>query len=335
MDIDAQERCDYMKNGELKAIWEASENDKPISEELALYVLRSSAADLPQIFASASRVRHRYFGNSVRLCSILNAQSGACTEDCAFCAQASCHDTQIETTPLCSQDRMVEAFKRAAELPVTHFCVVTGGRALSKNGIERVCSAIHDNEHPRVDWCASLGCLDFDELLTLRQSGLKRFHHNLETARSFFPQICTTHRWETRLATLRNARKAGLEVCSGGIFGLGESLEQRVEFASTLASEAVDSIPLNFLIPVPGTRLEGVQTMKPLDMLRTISMFRLTNCRAEIKVCAGRIHLGDLQSMIFHAGADSMMIGRLLTVAGCDVERDLRMLVDLEVEHAF
>lgn len=324
-----------MESRELKAIREAAENDRPISEELALYVLRSSAADLPRIFAAASTVRQRHFGNSIRLCSILNAQSGACSEDCAFCAQASCHDTEIETTALCSKEGMTDAFKQAVELPVTHFGVVTSGCALSENGIERVCGVVRENRHPRVEWCASLGCLDFDELCALKEAGLKRFHHNLETARSYFPRICSTHSWDLRLETLRNARKAGLEVCSGGIFGVGESLEQRVEFAMTLASEAVDSIPVNFLVPIAGTRLEGMELMKPLDILRTISMVRLTNCSAEIKVCAGRVHLGDLQSMIFHAGANSMMMGHLLTVAGGDVERDLRMLRDLEVEYEF
>jgi biotin synthase len=324
-----------MESLELKAIREAADNDQPISEELALYVLRSGAGDLPRIFAAASTVRQRHFGNSIRLCAILNAQSGACTEDCAFCAQASCHDTQVETTPLCSQEGMVDAFKEAAELPVTHFGVVTSGCALSENGIERVCRAVRENKHPRLEWCASLGCLDFDRLCALKKAGLKRFHHNLETARSFFPQICSTHSWEERLETVRSAKRAGLEVCCGGIFGVGESLEQRVEFASTLASEAVDSVPLNFLVPIPGTRLGGAEIMKPLDMLRAISMVRLTNCRAEIKVCAGRVHLGDLQSMIFHAGANSMMMGYLLTVAGGDVERDLQMLRDLEVEYAF
>jgi biotin synthase len=324
-----------METQELKAIREAAENDKSLSAELALSVLRSAAADLPRIFAAASTVRHRHFGNTIRLCSILNAQSGACSEDCAFCAQASCHDTQVETTPLCSKDGMVNAFEQALELPVTHFGLVTSGCALSEHGIERVCSAVRENPHDRVDWCASLGCLDFDQLLALKEAGLKRFHHNLETAQSFFPQICTTHSWEQRLETLRDARKAGLEVCSGGIFGLGESLEQRVEFAMTLAGEAVDSIPLNFLVPIPGTRLEGREPMKPFDILRIISMFRLTNCRAEIKVCAGRVHLNDLQSMIFHAGANSMMIGHLLTVAGGEVDRDLQMLRDLEVEYAF
>ncbi|MGC9967042.1 MAG: biotin synthase BioB [Syntrophobacteraceae bacterium] len=324
-----------MQTQELRAIREAAENDQPLSAELALCVLRSSAADLPGIFAAASTVRHRYFGNAIRLCSILNAQSGACSEDCAFCAQSSCHDTQIQTTPLCSKEGMANAFEEATELPVTHFGVVTSGGALSGHGIERVCSAVRENRHARVDWCASLGCLDFEQLCALKEAGVKRFHHNLESAQSFFPQICTTHSWEKRLETLRNARKAGLEVCSGGIFGLGESLEQRVEFALTLEGEAVDSIPLNFLVPIPGTRLEGMETMKPLDILRIISMVRLTNPRAEIKVCAGRVHLGDLQSMIFHAGANSMMIGHLLTVAGGEVDRDLQMLRDLEVEYAF
>lgn len=319
----------------MKSIREAAENAQPISEELALYVLRSSAADLPRIFAAASMVCHRYFGNKVGLCSILNAQSGGCSEDCAFCAQASCHDTGVEVSPLCSKEAMIEAFDEAAGLPIMHFGVVTSGCALSEDGVERVCRAVRDHKHPRINWCASLGCLDYDQLCALKASGLKRFHHNLETAQSFFPQICTTHSWQTRLETLANARRAGLEVCSGGIFGLGESLEQRVEFALSLAHEAVDSIPLNFLIPIPGTRFERMETMKPLDILRTVSMFRLTNPRAEVKVCAGRVHLGDLQSMIFHAGANSMMIGSLLTVAGRNVEQDLKMLRDLEVDYAF
>jgi len=324
-----------MKNRQLNSILQAAENDQPIYEDLALCVLQSSVVDIPQIFAAASMVRHRYFGNSVRLCSILNAQSGACPEDCAFCAQASCHDTGVEVRPLCSKEAMVDAFDKAAELPITHFGVVTSGCALSADGVERVCSAVRENPRALPNWCASLGCLDYDQLCALKDAGLRRFHHNLETAESFFPQICTTHSWQMRLDTVRNAKNAGLEVCCGGIFGLGESLEQRVEFALSLAREAVDSIPLNFLVPIPGTRLEKMETMKPLDILRAVSMIRLTNPRAEVKICAGRLCLGDLQSMIFHAGANSMMIGPFLTVAGRNVEQDLRMLRDLEVEHVF
>jgi len=324
-----------MGNRELNSIQSAAEDDRPISRELALYILHSPAADLPRIFAAASIVRHRHFGNSAGLCSILSAQSGACSEDCAFCAQASCHDTGVEIRALCSKEAMVDAFRKAAELPITHFGVVTSGCALSEDGVDRVCGAARENPDARVNWCASLGCLDYDQLRALKEAGIKRFHHNIETAGSFFSQICTTHSWEMRIETVRNAQKAGLEVCSGGIFGLGESLEQRVEFAFDLAREGVNSIPLNFLIPIPGTRLEGMGIMKPMDVLRAVSMVRLTNPAAEVKVCAGRAHLGDLQSMIFHAGANSMMIGNLLTVAGRSVEQDLKMLRDLEVEYAF
>jgi biotin synthase len=321
-----------MGNAELKAIREAAQNGSPISGEAALYVLRSSWADLPEIFAAASKIRQRFFGNRVGLCSIFSAQSGACSEDCAFCAQASCHETQAEVHPLCSRQTLGEAFDEGAELPITHFGVVTSGCALSSEGIERLCGVIEEKHHPRVEWCASLGCLDYDLLCRLKAAGLKRFHHNLETAPGFFPQICSTHSYDVRLETVRNARKAGLEVCCGGIFGLGETLEQRVEFAQLLASEEIESIPLNFLIPIPGTRLGKREILKPLDILRIISMIRLTNPRAEVRVCAGRVHLGDLQSMIFSAGASSMMAGRLLTVAGRDVERDLQMLADLEVQ---
>ena len=163
-----------MESRELKAVHYAAENDLPISDDLALYVLRSSASDLPRVFAAASMVRHRYFGNSVRLCSILNAQSGACSEDCVFCAQASCHDTEIQVRPLCSKEAMVDAFNEAAELPVTHFGVVTSGCALSEDGVEQVCSAVRDTKHKRIDWCASLGCLDYDQLCSLRAAGLEK-----------------------------------------------------------------------------------------------------------------------------------------------------------------
>ena len=320
-----------MNEDEIQAIFRASEKGHPVSEELAGCILRSSAGEIPHLLSAASRVRSRYFGDDVRLCSILNARSGACSEDCAFCAQAACHDTGVQPVPLVSEEGAVAAYEAAALLPVTHFGVVTSGGALSSEGIERICSAIRSRTIPHLNWCASLGCLEEEQLAVLKEAGLKRFHHNLETAESFFPGICTTHSDALRLETVRNAKRAGLEVCCGGIMGLGESLEQRVEFALLLAREAVDAIPLNFLIPIAGTALAHKEPMKPLDILRTVIMFRLTNPRAEIKVCAGRGQLRDLQSMIFYAGATGMMIGPLLTVAGRDDEQDIQMLRDLEV----
>jgi biotin synthase len=323
-----------MREIEFKAIEEAVEKGLPVSDELALGVLGSEGRDLPRLFAAASRARERYFGSAVRLCSILNARSGACGEDCAFCAQASCHQTGVKPVPLLSVTELIEAYEKASELPISHFGVVTSGCALSTRGVERISRAVRSRKTAGLSWCASLGCLDKDQLAALKEAGLKRFHHNLETAESFFPQICTTHTYEKRLETVRAAREAGLEVCCGGILGMGESFEQRVEFAGILARERVDSIPLNFLIPIPGTRMENLEVMKPRDILRTVAMFRLTNPSAEIKVCAGRVHLRDLQAMLFHAGATGMMIGPLLTVAGRDVSHDLQMLRDLEVEYA-
>ena len=317
----------------MRPIERAAEHQQTLSPDQALQVLATDSRDLPGLLAAASDVRVRHFGNKVRLCSILNARSGGCSEDCAFCAQSARHKTQVKPTKLCSQAEMTRAYEEAANLPITHFGVVTSGCRLTEEGVERVCAAIREKKTGHVDWCVSLGCLDRRQLARLKDAGLKRFHHNLETAESFFAEVCTTHTYEQRLATVRDAKAVGLEVCCGGVFGLGESLEQRVEFALKLAQEGVDSIPLNFLIPIPGTPMQGHPAMKPLDILRTIAMFRLTNPRAEIKVCAGRVHLRDMQSMIFHAGATGMMIGPLLTVAGRDVEEDLQMLRDLEVEY--
>lgn len=324
-----------MGNSERKAIRQAAEKGEALSRELAIQILLSSPADLPEIFAAASLVRTRYFGNRVSLCSIFSAQSGACSEDCAFCAQASCHDTESEVHPLCSSESLAEAFEEAAQLPVSHFGVVTSGCALSEEGVERLCEVIAGKRHPRVHWCASLGCLDYELLFRLKSAGLKRYHHNLETAPGYFPQICSTHSFDLRLETVRRAKQAGLEVCCGGIFGLGETIEHRVDLALLLAREGVESIPLNFLIPIPGTRLEKMETLRPLDILRIVSMFRLTNPGTEVRVCAGRVHLGDLQSMLFFAGANAMMTGRLLTVDGSGVERDIKMLKDLDVQNDF
>jgi biotin synthase len=168
----------------------------------------------------------------------------------------------------------------------------------------------------------------------LKAAGLKRFHHNLETAESFFPSICSTHTYAQRLATIRAVKELGMEICCGGILGMGESLEQRVELAFALAREQANSISLNFLIPIKGTPLEKQEPMKPLDIIRCITMFRMVNPQAEIQICAGRLQLRNLQSVIFFAGATGMMIGPLLTVAGGNVEDDLQMLKDLEVHHA-
>ncbi|MFZ2446805.1 MAG: biotin synthase BioB [Syntrophobacteraceae bacterium] len=318
-----------MNEGAIKEMRRAAETGVPVSEEIALDILRCGPEEIPEIMACASMVRKRRFGTGLLMCSIMNAKSGACTEDCAFCAQSAHHRTHAETFPLAEVAEIEAAYLRATELPVSHFGVVTSGKAVKAKDIRVICEAAKRTNDPRLTWCASLGCLDKELLLALKEAGFKRFHHNLEASESFFPNICTTHSYDLRIETVRAVKEAGLEICSGGILGLGESLEQRVEFAAILAREEVDSIPLNFLIPIPGTRLEGSKVMRPLDMIRTIAMFRMMNPKSELKVCAGRIHLRDLQSMVFYAGATGIMIGDLLTVAGRNPREDLQMIEDL------
>lgn len=316
----------------VRALRSAAEKGESIGGELALTVLRCEAGDLPEVCAAANRMRQRYFGNQLHHCSILNAKCGACSEDCAFCAQSAHHHTAIDVHALCDQAAMQAARAEVRTLPVERFGIVTSGEGVTPDGLSQVCQALQTANREGPAWCASLGRLNAGALQALKVAGLERFHHNLETAESFFPSICSTHTYQDRLVMVRRVKEAGLQVCSGGIFGMGESDEQRVELALALAREQVDSIPLNFLIPIAGTRLADRQPLRPLECLRIIAMFRMVNPPAEIKIGAGRIHLRDLQAMVFYAGATGIMIGRLLTVAGREVALDLQMLADLELD---
>lgn len=308
--------------------------DQTLTFDEALAVLNAPSESMPLLMYVASEVRRHYFGNSLRLCAIYNARCGKCSEDCAFCAQSAHHATGVATYPMVSRQEIAMAARDAVDKnPIGHFGVVTSGGALDESDIETVRASIDEIGKAGVVPCASLGMLDESRLQELREAGLVRYHHNLETAKSFFPSICSTHTFEDRISTVRRAKRAGLEVCSGGIFGMGETQEQRVELAMSIRDEGVDSIPLNFLMPVPGTPLQDAPPMKPLDVLKTVSMFRLVCRSPEIKVCAGREDLlRDLQSMFFYAGATGVMVGNYLTREGRPQEQDLRMFEDLEVD---
>lgn len=307
------------------------DGDYQINSELALAILKLDTADLPELFAASNAVRLRHKGHTVHLCSIINGKSGKCGENCKFCAQSAHYKGCADFYPLLSEERFLDAYDKAAELPISHYSIVTSGGALNGSDIDRICQTLQKRPNGKINWCGSFGCLESAELAKLKAAGLTRYHHNLETSRSFYPQICTTHDYQIRVDTVKRAKEAGLEVCSGGLLGLGESPEQRVEFAMELADLQVNEIPLNFLIPIPGTPLEHAQPMSPADILKTIAMFRLTNPRAGIRIAAGRVHMGHFQSMIFYAGCSAMMIGPLLTVAGGSPEDDLNMLKNLDL----
>ena len=321
-----------MTNIEIEKLNSVSFGKENMTEELALAVLNATSDEMPELFAAANRLRLKNFGSKVRLCSIVNAKSGSCSEDCAFCAQSAHHNTHVETYDMLEGEKLASSFKDAKKNPIKNFGIVTSGEGLEPKDIDNIIDAVEKEPSDKTAWCASLGIITDDELSRLYSKGVKRFHHNLETAESYFDNICTTHNYSERLDMVRRAKKSGMEVCCGGLLGLGESFEQRVELAFTISHENVDSIPLNFHIPVEGTRLEKLELMKPLDILKTIVMFRLVNPNSEVKISAGRIHLRDLQSMVFYAGATGIMIGDLLTVAGRKVEKDMKMLEDLNLE---
>ena len=315
-----------------KALSYCVEHNTPLNGSDAVALLECGADDMPAILRAANAVRQRNFANKITLCSIVNAKSGACGEDCAFCAQsARHHGSGVKRYPLSDSVEMLAAFDQAAREPILNFGLVTSGGTLSDKDLRVICKTITERPNHEVNWCASLGCLKPAQLRELKAAGLRRYHHNLETAPGFYPQICTTHDFNLRVDTVKAAQAAGLAVCCGGLLGMGESLAQRVELARFLAELGVDQSPLNFLIPVPGTPLANRPLMKPLEVLRTIAMFRLVCPHASLKVAAGRVRLNRLQSMIFHAGCNAMMIGDLLTVAGGDVADDLQMLTDLEL----
>lgn len=318
-----------MQKNDLEKLNAHAEAGEPISQELALAVLESKPEQMSEIFVAAEKMRKKHFPRRMVLCAIVNGKCGNCSEDCSFCAQSCRSEARIETYPLLAPDEFLAARRTAAKHEIAFFSIVTSGKALTDRELDRICETIHFDQQPGPDWCCSFGCLSKEQLAKLKEAGFVRYHHNLETAESFFEEVCTTHAYADRIQTIRDAKAVGLDVCSGGIFGIGESKAQRVELALALAAEKVDSIPLNFLVPIEGTPLAGTEPMRPLDILLSIAMFRLTNPMSEVRIAGGREHLRDLQTLIPAAGGNGLMIGDLLTVSGGQVERDLQWLKDL------
>jgi biotin synthase len=320
----------------MEGFWERIEADslsgKGIRPEDALVVLGLPQSEIWRLLAVSERVRHRFKGDQIRLCSIVNAKSGLCSEDCAFCSQSSRSKASIEKYPLMEEDQIVMAARDAKQRGAREFSIVTSGVSMrSSRELDRVGKAIaRIRSEVGLETCVSLGALSAENISFLLSRGLRSVHHNLETARGFFPSICTTHDYEEDIRAVRVAKAAGAWVCCGGIFGIGESAADRVELAMTLRELDVDSIPVNFLNPIEGTPLDGTSELAPFCCLKIIVMMRLCHPSREIIICGGReVNLRDLQGLIFAAGASGMMIGNYLTTSGRPAEDDLRMVKDL------
>jgi biotin synthase len=302
-----------------------------IDKDEALNLLQTPDCDFFELLSGAWLIRKKYFSNTVHLCTICNAKSGKCSEDCSFCSQ-SAHNPKCEVPvySLLSKEKLQAGADYAITNGINRYSLVTSGRGLNKPDIAAIAEAIGEISDKDVAYCCSLGILDDADFKTLKAAGLNRYHHNLESSRSHFPTICTTHTYDDRIETIKKAQAAGMTICAGGLFGLGETNEQRVEMAMDLRDLNVDSVPVNFLTAIEGTAFEGEQNLTPIQCLKIIAMLRYLLPQKDILLCGGRIgNLGDLHSMIFHAGCSGMMTGNYLTTAGRTAKEDLQMIKDL------
>lgn len=300
-----------------------------LTKEEAFQVAGVQRKDLFNLFSFANKIREKFRPDSVDLCAIVNAKSGACPEDCSYCAQSSKSKAGIEVYPLIRKEIVLEKAKEAKEAGVKRFCIVTSGRRIGKAELFEIVTMVKKIRLIGLLPCATLGLLSKGELLFLKESGLERYHHNLETSERFFPEICRTHTYNDKLKTIEAAKSAGLSVCSGGIFGLGETWEDRIDMAFALKELDVNSIPVNFLIPVKGTSLGDMDMLYPFEALKIISLYRFLLPGKEIRICGGRMQvLGEFNSMVFIAGADSLLTGNYLTTTGRTFKDDLKLIRD-------
>jgi biotin synthase len=301
-------------------------------EASGLFELEGSS-DIFNLMAGANRIREHFKGKKIHLCSIVNAKAGACSENCSFCAQSSFHQTGSPKYGFVDPEPVLEAAEEANRNGVTAVGLVAAWRGLNEGPmLDEVCDRIRElSQSGKTRADASLGIIKSQKVADrLKEAGLECYGHNLESSRRFFPQHCTTHTYEDRLETIGYLRKAGLKICSGGIIGMGETREDRLDLAFSLREIGANVTPINILNPIKGTPFENLEPLAPMEILKTIACFRFILPRQEIMIAGGRtVNLRDLQSMVFMAGASALMVGNYLTTLNQPVEKDLQMLKDL------
>ena len=287
--------------------------------------------DLDELCAGADKIRKELCGNHVDLCSIINGRSGRCGEDCKFCAQSACHHAKVEEYPFLEPEEILEDCKRHEAKKVHRYSIVTAGRALTGAEMEKALRAYRAmKKECKVELCASHGLLSQEDFNRLKEAGVGRYHANIETSRRNFPNICTTHTYDMKIETLKKVKAEGMCACSGGIIGMGETWEDRLDMAISLAELGIDSIPINALMPIPGTPLENLPRLSEEDILRTIALFRYINPDANIRLAAGRALLTNDGEIAFKSGASATITGNMLTTVACaTIRSDRQMLTDL------
>lgn len=306
--------------------------DEEISREEALELFNLKGSKLMELFSVANKIREKYCGNELKLCTITNAKSGKCSENCKFCAQSAHYNTDLKTYNLKDKKILLEEYKRSEEMGSLNFGVVTSGKSIKKgtDDFNEIIEFLKSTDK-KVKPCASLGLISYEEAMELRNAGLTRYHNNLQTSiERYSDLVATTHSIDKRIEAIKNAKKAGLKVCSGGIIGMGETHKDRIDMAFTLKELEVDSIPLNILNPIKGTPHGERQILEIEEILKTIAIYRIIFKDKTIKIGAGREGiLKDFMGMAFMSGANGMLIGGYLTVKGRSVEEDKEFIKNL------
>ncbi|MCD8356376.1 MAG: biotin synthase BioB [Clostridia bacterium] len=286
--------------------------------------------DLDSLKEGANRIRKELCGNRVDLCTIINGRSGGCSENCKFCAQSAHNHTGATVYSFLDEDEIVAECKKNERNGAHKFSIVTAGRSLSEKDFDAAAKAYHrmHEECHEISLCASHGFLTEEQFRILRANGVTMYHENIETSRRFFPFICTTHTYDEKIECIKAAQRAGMEVCSGGILGMGETWEDRLDMAFDLAELHIDSIPLNALMPIPGTPLEGRDTLSEEDILRSVALFRFINPIADVRLAAGRNLMKECGKEAFFSGANATITGDMLTTSGNNTAMDLQMLTE-------
>lgn len=296
-------------------------NGQSLTYDEAVAISRSTNKE--QLYKAAGEIRDHFSGKQFDMCSIVNAKSGKCSEDCKWCAQSTFYSTNIQTYEMVDEKEAVEQACSNARQGVHKYSLVTSGKSLSDANINQLVSVYKQiKQKANIALCASMGLLDKNRLMKLKTAGVEHYHCNLETSRSFFSTLCTTHSYDQKVQTIRWAQEIGLEVCSGGIIGMGETMNDRIELALELNALGIESIPVNILNPVDGTPLEGMKPLSDEDILTTFALFRFINPKAKIRFAGGRMQIKHLQEKALKVGVNAALVGDLLTTIGSNVEED-------------
>lgn len=297
-------------------------------------VMQLMESPLEELTRAADEIRARFCGNRFDMCTIINGKCGKCSEDCKYCAQSAYYTTScVETYPLLDTEEIVAEARKNKEQGVLRYSIVTSGRKLSNKEVDKVCQSIEAvRREVGIEVCVSFGLLDEEQFRKIKAAGASRVHCNLETSRRYFPQVCSTHTYDEKIETLKAAKRAGLSVCSGGIMGLGETMEDRIDMVFTARELGVKSVPVNLLNPIPGTPYEKNRVLTNDELCRIVAIFRFIIPDGNIRLAGGRGLVGDKGEKCFKSGANATISGDMLTTAGINVETDMKLLGELGYE---